>query len=202
MLRRILGPLARRLGFSPPVAERRAFLLKLLPQRAIGAEIGVHLGDFSQQLLDALSPTELHLVDPWMHEAGDAYRNAWFGGQAAGGQAEMDARHAQVCARFARQIGTGQVAVHRGASVEVLSRFEDGHFDWIYIDGNHLYDFVKADLALALRKTRAGGLVTGDDYGGSGWWRDGVTKAVDEFAADPGVRLLEIRHGQYVFRRL
>jgi predicted O-methyltransferase YrrM len=54
--------------------------------------------------------------------------------------------------------------IHRGYSTDILSRFADAYFDWIYIDGNHLFDFVKADLELGYRKVRRGGLITGDDY--------------------------------------
>ena len=47
------------------------------------------------------------------------------------------------------------------------------HDDWIYVDGNHLYEFVRADLELSLRKARRGGFITGDDYQDGGWWAVG-----------------------------
>lgn len=174
----------------------------MLPKQSIGAEIGVHLGDFSQQLLDAVSPVELHLIDPWEHQAGTVYKDAWYGGAATAGQAEMDARHAAVHARFEPQIRAGSVRVHRGYSDDVLARFPDGYFDWVYIDGNHLYEYVMKDLELATRKTKAGGLITGDDYAEGGWWDGGVKRAVDEHSRNPSVARVAIRDGQFIFRKI
>jgi hypothetical protein len=57
------------------------------------------------------------------------------------------------------------------------------HLIGVYIDGNHLYEYVRNDLEIFATKVKSGGLITGDDYGVLGWWRDGVTRAVDEFVA-------------------
>lgn len=179
----------------------RAFLLRLLPVGSIGAEIGVYRGRFSELLMQVVRPRELHLVDPWKFEQGEAYRKALFGGRSQGGQAGMDACLAQVRARFAGDIAAGRVIVHRGYSGDVISRFPDHYFDWIYIDGNHLYEFVKQDLGLAYRKTRAGGVICGDDYMNGGWWKGDVKKAVDEFVRERSLEVLAIRNRQFVLRR-
>lgn len=186
---------------KPTDAERRRFVLERLPHGSVGAEIGVHLGDFSQAILDAVRPSHLHLIDPWRYEPAPEYEKAWYGGRAEKGQEEMDDRHAGVLARFAAEIRRGQVSVHRGTSVDVLAGFDDETLDWVYIDGNHLYEFVAQDLELSLRKTRPGGLVTGDDYREGGWWEGGVKRAVDELAATGSARLVELRNGQYVFEK-
>ena len=170
--------LAQRLRLIPDDMEERRFLLEVLPENSIGMEVGVHIGDFSNELLRALSPKELHLVDPWGHLTEEQYKNAWYGGQAKTGQEEMDERYSGVCRRFNTQIASGQVKIHRGYSSDMLGKFSDAYFDWVYIDGNHLYEFVKGDLELSLRKTKAGGYITGDDYGEGGWWEGGVKKAV------------------------
>ena len=187
---------------QPTAAERRRFVLDLLPSGSVGAEIGVHRGDFSQVILDVVAPAQLHLIDPWHHEPSPTYEKAWYGGQAEQGQQEMDERHAGVLARFEAAIGAGRVIVHRGPSAEMLGALPGGSLDWVYIDGNHLYEFVSQDLALSLRKVRPGGLITGDDYAEGGWWEGGVKRAVDEFAGIAPVRQVEIRNGQYVFERL
>ena len=84
-------------------------------------------------------------------------------------------------------------------SEAALADFEDGSLDYVYIDGNHLYEFVKKDLELSLRKVKSGGYITGDDYGPGGWWNGGVKKAVDEIAwREKEVTLLWIRGGQFV----
>ncbi len=192
--------LARTLGlFPPPPPHSRHHVLEMLPKHSVGAEVGVHVGDFSAMILEVSHPANLHLIDPWRHESSVTYREALYGGRAKGGQAELDARYAGVCQRFRREIESGIVEVHRGDSAEVLTGFPDESLDWIYIDGNHLYEFVRRDLELAFAKVKPGGLITGDDYRGGSWWQGGVKRAVDEFAAR--ANLVEVRNGQFIFRR-
>jgi cephalosporin hydroxylase len=70
------------------------------------------------------------------------------------------------------------VIVHHSAAAEAAAEFADEYFDWIYIDGNHQYEFVLLDLESYYPKVKAGGSIVGDDYGVEGWWRGGVTRAV------------------------
>lgn len=195
------GWLASLLRFGPreTAGHYRQFLLDKLPKNSVGAEIGVLAGNFSRQILDSVSPRALHLIDPWKHQTESIYKTAWYGGGAKGGQAEMDERYSGVLKRFKRNIRAGQVIVHRGYSSEILEQFPDSFFDWVYIDGNHLYDYVRKDLEVSLRKVKPGGFITGDDYTEGGWWEGGVKKAVDEFAAMQAAQLLELRDSQFIF---
>jgi hypothetical protein len=56
-------------------------------------------------------------------------------------------------------------------------------------------------LGLSLDKVKVGGFITGDDYTEGGWWEGGVKKAVDEFAKNKTLHLLEIRNRQFIFRK-
>lgn len=176
------------------------FLLRMLPKGSVGAEIGVWKGDFSARILRVVRPARLHLVDPWTFMSGEPYREARYGGQVALDQAAMDDLYEGVLRRFARPIAAGVVEVHRCPSEEAASHFTDGYFDWVYVDGNHLYPFVRRDLELFAPKTKSGGLIAGDDYGVAGWWEDGVTRAVDEFVASGGWELASRRANQFVLR--
>lgn len=49
--------------------------------------------------------------------------------------------------------------------------------DFIFIDGDHLYDSVRFDIKKALKWINPGGIIAGHDYGAE---FTGVTKAVDE----------------------
>jgi hypothetical protein len=195
------------LGRSRYQAKKDAIrrqILADLPKGSIGAEIGVHEGDLSAEIIANVQPTTLHLIDPWKYQDDPAYRNALFGGAAApdpqSGQAQMDARYARVLARFTQQAESGQVVFHRNFSQDVAAMFEDAYFDWVYIDGNHLYEFVKQDLTLYYPKIKPGGIVLGDDYNTAGWWEDGVTRAVDEFAAASGLTLT-VTGSQFLIRK-
>jgi hypothetical protein len=196
-----MSKLARLAGLTPPRVNPRAVMLDMLPKQSVGAEIGVHLGDFSAEVLRIVRPRELHLIDPWKHEASQDYEHAWYGGEARGGQAEMDGRYDVVRARFARDLRSGRVSIHRAPSHEALNAFPDAYFDWIYIDGNHLYEFVRADLQLAFAKTAPGGYIAGDDYNEGGWWQGGVQKAVDEFTQEYTVRVVTVVNRQFVLRK-
>lgn len=186
---------ARALGRS---ARPRWRLLETLPKGAVGAEVGVHLGDYSETILAIARPSKLYLIDPWKYETGEDYKTAWYGG--ASEKDELDARYESVKTRFAAKIASGQVEVLRQDSESALSGFKDGELDFVYIDGNHLYDFVKKDLELSLKKVRPGGFITGDDYTPGGWWKGGVKKAVDEFGWNDAVELKWIERGQFVFQ--
>jgi hypothetical protein len=194
--------LARLLDFVPWQPGHREHVLEMFPKNSVGAEIGVHRGDFSARVLEIVKPKELHLIDPWKYEQSSAYKDAMYGGKASGGQNEMDDRCEAVRRRFGAEIASGQIVIHRDFSSNVLGQFPDGHFDWVYIDGNHLYEFVLQDLELSFKKTKAGGYITGDDYQAGGWWLGGVKKAVDEFAQQKSVQLITISNGKFVCRKL
>jgi hypothetical protein len=172
-----------------------------MPQRSICAEIGVHEGDFSKEILCSVKPVKLHLIDPWEYLKGEEYQEAWYGGKASDGQATMDRRFLSVRDRFSKEIDKWQVVIHRRYSAEVASEFSDGYFDWIYIDGNHLYEYVKQDLELYYSKIKVGGYITGDDYGCDGWWGNGVQKAVDEFVRRRDGLSLEVIGNQFIVRK-
>jgi hypothetical protein len=173
----------------------------MLPRRSVGAEIGVHLGDFSAEILRIVAPARLHLVDPWEHFDSPTYKQAWYGGGAKGGQTEMDERYESVLVRFRSEIQTGQVVVHRGFSNDFGSALPPEHLDWVYIDGNHTYDFVKRDLGLFFDKLKPGGYLLGDDYHDGGWWAGGVKKAVDEFVRAYPVDVVTLKYEQFVLRK-
>lgn len=179
----------------------RDCILSQIRKHSVCAEIGVHRGDFSELILES-EPTKLHLIDPWKFEPGPAYASSFYGGSIGKNQSKMDAIYESVLGRFRHAIRSGIVEVHRSTSAECSSQFPDNYFDWIYIDGNHRYEFVKLDLEMYLPKVTLHGLIAGDDYGSPGWWQDGVTKAVDEVIASRRVDKLLIEKHQFLLRKL
>jgi hypothetical protein len=177
----------------------RQALLGMMPKGSICAEIGVWEGEFSERILHTVQPQRLHLIDPWRYEGDETYREAWYGG-GAGSQARMDAVYEAVCRRFRRQIGKGRVVIHRQSSDQAASEFPDGHFDWVYVDGNHQYEFARRDLELYATKIKMGGYLAGDDYAEGGWWQGGVKRAVDELLQRGGCRMVWHRERQFVLQ--
>jgi len=65
----------------------------------------------------------------------------------------------------------------KGDSQESAEKFSDGSVDFVFIDANHEYDKVVADIDSWYKKIKFGGIISGHDYGS---W-PGVTQAVNEF---------------------
>jgi hypothetical protein len=175
----------------------REWVLWHIPPGAVCAEIGVDRGAYSKQILDTAHPVKLHLVDPWEHHDDPVYEKAIYGGLGPKGQRIMDTNYEEVVEAFSREISEGRIHVYRDYSHVAAARFEPRCFDWVYIDANHQYDFVKHDLEAYYPLIKPGGFLCGDDYGQQGWWEVGVEEAVDEFVAEKGLEL-HTRRTQFV----
>jgi len=165
-------------------------MISALPNHAIAAEIGVQRGNFSRCILRKNRPARLHLIDCWEeHHDGLDYPHDG----CPGTQADHDSHYSYVTRRFAAEIASGQVELHRGYSVPMLESFPEAYFDWIFIDANHSYDAVAQELAAALPKMKAGGVISGHDYINTTHWKNlnyGVVEAVDDFCAQQGWELI------------
>ena len=85
--------------------------------------------------------------------------------------------------------------------------FSVDRIDLIYIDGNHLYDFVKKDISNSLDHISDDGIIVLDDYKFKGWWNDGVTKAIDYFVSTKRIKILDSHnlfnyHHQCILQKL
>ena len=182
---------------SPKRHQNRLRLLEKMPKGGRCAEIGVWNGGFSGAILEVTEPEELTLIDPWdlLSDQGEA---EWTHKKHQDHD-EMTKMFDHVTARYQ---SLENVSIRKGFSADVLNSFPDDYFDWIYIDGNHLYDFVRKDLALGFRKVKPGGMIAGDDFF---WKRDGrmhVREAVlDEMRAQ-GMTNRPTRFGQQFMIRV
>ncbi|MBT3237351.1 MAG: class I SAM-dependent methyltransferase [Rhodospirillaceae bacterium] len=162
----------------------REDLLKLLEKNGRVAEVGTFRGAFAENILELVVPDELHLIDPWVHQHQPEY--------APDGSNVSDEQHLDnfehVSATFADAINDGQVTLHRKKSTDAVDDFEDGYFDWVYIDGDHTHDAVASDLALFAPKVAPGGMILGHDYNNSERYgvelNFGVVEAVNEFVLE------------------
>jgi len=176
----------------------RSRLITHLPKGGVGAEVGTWRGDFAAQLIEECKPDLLYLIDPWAYREDPDYEQAMYGDGIAKGQVSMDEIYGSVLRRFQERVEEGSVIVWRKTSGEGAGDLSTESLDWVYIDGDHTYEAVRDDLEAFRRVVRPGGIIAGDDYGDAGWWKDGVTKAVDEFAASVGRP--EIIGNQFLFQ--
>lgn len=157
--------------------KNRIDLLNKFPKNSIGIELGVHLGDFSDKILQIVNPRKFHLVDSW--DCIPLNKPAAYSG--------IYNRDLFVKKRFESSIKKNKLFIHKNYSHEALNFFENNYFDWIYIDANHDYDFVKFDIYNWSNKIKNDGLICGHDYC---WKSNGVVKAVDEFINDKNWQLI------------
>jgi len=70
-------------------------------------------------------------------------------------------------------------------SEDAVLNFENNYFDFVYIDGNHTYEYVKKDLNLWFSKVKSNGILAGHDYCNytfKNGEKYGVIEAVNEFS--------------------
>ncbi|HEV2817558.1 MAG TPA: class I SAM-dependent methyltransferase [Allosphingosinicella sp.] len=182
----------------------REGLLPFFPKGAVGAEIGVAEGAYSAAILAAAQPAELHLIDPWSHlepgsdllEGGrlltgiDAARAQGDAFEAPPPNPRGDEDHARVAARFE---GDARVRLHRQYSYKAAAGFDENMFDFVYIDGNHHYEFVLRDLQDFAARLKPDGLLFGHDFFEDVFAREenyGVVDAVSAFLKRSDFRFL------------
>lgn len=144
-----------------------------------GAEIGVEAGAFSRQVLDAWQGRRLDLVDPWAPQPPLEYEDA----------CNVPAERQEQNLRATRERlkpHEGRCNILRMTSLEAAAARADAALDFVYIDANHKYGHVRADLAAWWPKVKAGGLVAGSNYfdGIVNESVFGVKSAVGDFAAE------------------
>jgi len=162
---------------------KRRFVLKTMPKNSICAEVGVFMGDFSKEILKIIKPKKLHLIDPWAYPG-------------------YEKKYKYVANRFKSEIASGQVSIERGTAHDVVNKFPDNYFDWVYLDGGHRYDLLTQQFVEYFPKIKKGGYFTGDDYGGyNEWYLENVTKGVDDFIAQNKTNIIQIKNHQYILQK-
>jgi methyltransferase family protein len=165
--------------------KRREDILRTLPLRSVGAEVGVFKGEFTVHILRIVRPVRLHLIDGWWTLYGERYPD--WGSYTDFGRLGTREAHALVQKVVALHGGDARCEIHVEDDVACLQRLPDAHLDWAYLDSSHEYEHTMRELVVLVRKVRREGVILGDD------WHDeethghhGVAKAVREFCAREG----------------
>ena len=143
----------------------------------IGVEVGVSGGRHAGQILKALG-CKLYLVDIWE----DYYENF---------RLDQTPQLSVKCAsseKVKELLKDYEIRVMVGDSVKIAERFPDEYFDFVYIDANHTYERVRADIMAWKPKIIKGGVLCGHDYCNE---CEGVKKAVDELAVTGKIRFIK-----------
>lgn len=116
-----------------------------------GVEVGTERGVYAKELLERAPSVHLHCVDPW---------KAYHGYREHVSQEKLDGFYLETVERLKRY----NAMIIREFSLKAADIFANNSIDFVYIDGNHAYEHVVADLAAWVPKVKKGGIVAGHDY--------------------------------------
>jgi len=85
-------------------------------------------------------------------------------------------------------------------SDDAIDMFEDNSIDFIYIDGNHKYEYVKRDIENYWKKVKQGGILAGHDITIA---KDnyGVARAVEEFCRENNLFFYPSRTDWWIIKK-
>jgi len=148
----------------------------------VGAEIGTEAGRYAEEICRTLPGVKLYCVDPW--QTYDRYADHV-------SQSRLDNFYHVAYSRLTQQ-NQFNVELIREMSLEAVKRFKPGSLDFVFIDGNHHFDFVMQDIIAWTPIVRAGGMVAGHDYKPEGLEKTpipfGVIEAVNAYTAAHKIR--------------
>ena len=173
----------------------RDFLLKQIPKNGCYAEVGVYAGVFSERIVRLCKPSKLFLIDPWKYFEEEGY---FPDGKSHSKykQEEQDNRLSEVKDKLKKEIDKGTVIIVRKTSEDALMDLKDEKLDFVYIDGNHDYEFVKFDIENYYKLLKSGGFLCGDDYR-----LPQIQKAVKEFMDSEGLKEIQVKNDQFILTK-
>lgn len=165
-------------------------LNRLPPGPVVGAEIGVFSGKTSAALLKR-EGLKLYMVDTWAPFLADEILIADRDEQEKNYQQAIEATQFNKSMRWILRMDSLKAA-------EFLAE----PLDFVFIDGDHSYIAVRADIKAWLPNLKKGGLLSGHDYANPDYnFGKDVKRAVDEFAKQNGYEV-DLGHDFTWFIRL
>ena len=152
----------------------------------IGVEIGVWKGTNAKNILNNLDVKKLYLIDPYLRyiDFPDGFMTKDLDERTPH---KLDWSNPQEKLNEAERIAKEKLKEYKNKtiwikklSVYAIDEIPD-EIDFVYVDGNHKYDYVKFDIVNFFKKIRKGGILCGDDYNDKCFE---VKKAIDDFVEE------------------
>jgi hypothetical protein len=158
--------------------------IKDIPE-PIGAEIGVHRGECSANLLRLHRGLYLYMIDSW---SPDTYK-----GHESGATKEYREMYENQCSEnfdHAYEVTLpyqNRISILQMFSLEAAANFPNHKLDFVFIDAAHDYESVIADIKAWLPKIKPGGWIMFHDFDNPNF--PGVADAVREMFFDASIDL-------------
>jgi len=144
-------------------------LISSLPSNITMAEIGCYAGESTELFLKSNKIKTLYAIDIW-EDSLNLFKSKW-----------SDHSFSEVEEAFDKRLkdfkNVVKLKMTMGKAKDSLPLL-----DFIYIDANHHYEFVKNDIQLSLGKLKPNSIISGHDYCEQS---PGVIKAVNEIFGKP-----------------
>ena len=127
----------------------------------VGAEIGVLSGGYAKVLCEAISHLKYYGIAPW-YDGKNVKHPYW-------GKYELAMKN----------LAPYDATLIKKYSLDAVGDFKDNSLDFVYIDGDHVFDSVVMDIFAWIKKVKKGGIVAGHDYVSRG--KVGVIPAVNSY---------------------
>ena len=116
-----------------------------------GIEIGVRWGENAQKMCEAIPGLDLTVCDVWTNydDADRLYQGD---------------KHQRFYAKAKQVLAPYNVTFKKMLSMEAVQEFAPESLDFVYIDGNHKFDYIMEDLIEWIEKVRIGGMISGHDF--------------------------------------
>ena len=129
-----------------------------------GAEVGVAAGRMSAIFCQNMPGLKMLCVDPWEPQVDDPRHVK---------------HHDKNYATTAEVLKNFDATLIKSRSMDAVRDVPLKSLDFVYIDGNHMFDTVMVDIIEWARRVKPGGIVSGHDY--YNFRNSGVIKAVDTY---------------------
>ncbi len=151
------------------------FILNNLGKDLVGVEIGVFKGENAFEMLKSMPIKLLYLVDRYIFD--ETYKLSW--------TKDMLPIKREAFDRLEKFKERKEWILKD--SLDAAPEIPD-ELDFVYIDGNHTYPYVKADIENFWPKIKKGGVLSGHDYSKLKG-KVGVKQAVNEFVENNDLHL-------------
>ena len=141
----------------------------------VAVEIGTFEGYNAKSIMKELNVKKLYIIDPYL-----GYRDYIVS------ESEKTTSNLSVAEKKARKKlrkYSGKIIWIKDTSDNALSKVPD-NVDFVYIDGNHEYEYVKRDMVNYFKKIKDGGILAGHDIASF----PGVGEALIEFCSERKIK--------------